>query len=64
MARTKELLYLSSAPKQTFLMTLVLLGNTYKKIKATSTLLKIFSGFRPSGMANLHLHLLGVQLHQ
>lgn len=38
-----ELLYLLSAPKQPFLMTLALLGNTYKKIKVTFTLQKTFS---------------------
>jgi len=37
-ARTQKLLYPLSASKQTFLMTLALLGNISKKIKAMSTL--------------------------
>lgn len=61
-------LYLLSNPKHTFLMTLVLLGNTYKKIKVTFTLhlhyKKTFSGIRPPGTEHLHLHILWVGFHQ
>lgn len=50
-----KLLYLLSDPKQTFLMTLVLLGNTYKKIKVTF-ILHLHYKIRPLASDHLVQH--------